>query len=252
MKSKIRVFAEDHASEILTGVGVTSMVSSTVLAVKATPKVVMLMEDAKDELETEELKPLEVLKIVWKPYLPSAITGIFGIGCIITACGVNAKKSAALAAACSLSENALRTYAAKTLEVVGEEKEKEIREVIGKAKVQENPITPSESQVLMIGDGETLCYDGISGRYFKGDLEKLRQAENDLNRQLIDDSFASLNDYYYYIGLEQVKIGDVIGWNYEDGKIEFIFSSTLSQEGKPCLVVEPALHPEHSYKESYR
>ena len=53
MKSKIRVFAEDHASEILTGVGVFGMVGSTVLAVTATPKALMLIEEKKDELETE-------------------------------------------------------------------------------------------------------------------------------------------------------------------------------------------------------
>ena len=252
MKNKVLQFTEDHAAEILIGVGITSMVSSTILTFRQAPKINDMISNRMEELDIEKLPPVELVKAVWKPVLPIVLTGGFGIGCIIASNRVSNGRNAMLAAACSASEKALRTYAAKTLEVVGEEKEREIREVIGRKKIQDDPLTSAESQILMIGEGEVLCYDGVSGRYFKSSLEKLQAAMNDLNRQIIDDSFASLNDYYYFIGLDSVRIGDTVGWNYEDGKIEFLFSSILSSDGRPCLVVEPALHPEHSYKESYR
>lgn len=44
------VFAEDHASEILTGVGIVG-------------------EEKKDELETEQLADLELIKAFWRFYI---------------------------------------------------------------------------------------------------------------------------------------------------------------------------------------
>jgi len=252
MKSKMRVFAEDHATEILTGVGVVGMVGTTVLAVKATPKALMLIEDRKDELETESLDHLELVKTTWRCYVPATAVGVLSISCLIGSAGVNAKRSAALAAACTLSENAFRTYAEKTLEVVGQEKEHEIREFVGRQKIKDKPMPENTSSLYICEEGESVVFEGSSGRYFKSSMNAIERAENAFNKQMLEEMTMSLNDYYYALGLDSVSIGDVIGWDLEDGMIEFKVGSILSDDGKPCIYLEPGIQPRHDFRDRYR
>ena len=252
MKSKMRIFAEDHATEILTGVGVVGMVGSTVLAVKATPKALMLIEDRKDELETESLDHLELVKTTWRCYVPATAVGVLSISCLIGSAGVNAKRSAALAAACTLSENAFRTYAEQTLEVVGQEKEHEIREFVGRQKIKDKPMPENTSSLYICEDGESICFEGSSGRYFKTSMNAIERAENAFNKRMLEDMAMSLNDYYYELGLDSVSIGDVIGWDLDDGMIEFKVGSILSDDGKPCIYLEPSIQPRHDFRDRYR
>ena len=52
----------------------------------------------------------------------------------------------------------------------------------------------------------------------KSAIEKIRKAENDLNRKLIDEGMTliSLNDYYRAFGLKPVDIGEAICYmNYK-------------------------------------
>ena len=50
-----------HSPEILTGIGLAGMITSTVLAVKATPKALKRIEEAKEE-KGEELTKVETVK----------------------------------------------------------------------------------------------------------------------------------------------------------------------------------------------
>jgi hypothetical protein len=253
MKTKgLLSFLEKNSPAIMTGLGITFLGSSTLLAIRETPVVLELIEDRKEELEVDNLPPMELVKVGWKPYLPSIITFIVGSGLVISGVGISSKRNALLATACTMSEEAFRNYASKTLEVVGEEKEREIREYITRDRVQGEKIPSEDKNFYMFGDGDVLCIDGISGREFMSNMANIRSAENDLNRQLNDENYVSLNDYYYSLDLDTLPIGDRMGWNYEDGKIEFVYSSILNKKGIPCLVVETRIFPEHSYKESYR
>ena len=101
-----KVFIKKHSPEILTGIGVTGMITSTMLAVKATPKALILIEDAKD-VKNNELTTLETIKVAWKPYIPAVVTGIASTACIIGASTVNYKRNAALATAYAISEKTL-------------------------------------------------------------------------------------------------------------------------------------------------
>lgn len=249
-ESKMKVFAEKHSTKILTGVGITGLVGTTVLAVKATPKVLDILEVEKAELEVDKLAPLDIIKLSWRPYLPAIALGVFSTSCIVGAYNINARKTATIAAACTLSETAFRTYADKTLEVVGDKAEQEIREAVGKQKILDNPAP--ESMMLINSDTDTICYDGLSGRYFKSDKETLRAAENTLNSIMLSDTYISLNDYYCEIGLDNISLGNVIGWHIDDGKMTFRYSSILDPKGRPCLFVEPSIMPVQNYQETYR
>mgnify|MGYP001151712592 CR=1 FL=1 len=120
----IKGVLERHAPEILTGIGVAGMGTTTILAVKATPKACLLVNDRKDELEVEKLPATELVKTTWKCYIPAAVTCGASIACLVGASSVNFKRNAALATAYKLSEAALSEYKDAVIETIGEKKER--------------------------------------------------------------------------------------------------------------------------------
>ena len=100
----------------LTGIGIAGMITTTVMAVKSTPKALDLMaelkEKHKNDTEKKEIAKDVVTKVA-PVYLPSVITGGLSIACLIGASSVNARRNAALATAYTLSESALKEYQEK-------------------------------------------------------------------------------------------------------------------------------------------
>ena len=238
-----------HSPEILTAVGIAGMVTTTIMAIKVTPKAMKLIHEAKMEKsndDTSELTPAEVVKATWKCYIPSAIMWSLSIACLVGASSVHLKRNAAIATAYTLSETALKEYQDKVVETIGEKKEQVVRDKIAKDRIDENPV--SGNQVFVTGKGETLCYDVMSDRYFKSDMDKLQKSVNDLNRQMRDEMSISLNDFYCEIGLNPIGIGDDIGWNIDRGYIDLNFSSQLADDGTPCLVVGHYTRPQYDYR----
>lgn len=132
------------------------------------------------------------------------------------------------------------------IETVGGKKEQEIRDSVAKDRLKRDPVVNKE--VIITGRGETLCYDTITSRYFKCDIEKLRKVENELNKRLINEMYVSLNDFYYEIGLQATDIGDDLGWNIGDDLINLEFSSQLAEDETPCLVVGYRVAPRYDFR----
>jgi hypothetical protein len=250
MKSA-QLWMSKHSPEILTGLGIAGMVTTTVLAVKATPKALNLIERKKEDLELttdDKLTVVETVKAAWKPYIPAAVTGTLSVSCLIGASSVNMRRNAALAAAYHLSETALTEYKEQVIETIGKGKEKKVRDNVDKARVEKNP--PNDNNIILTGDGDTLCFDYHSGQYFKTSIDKLRKVENELNSRLLREDYISLNDFYDEIGLPFTQIGSDLGWHVEKGLIEFSFGSTLYKD-KPCLVLNYNIAPQHGYNNLY-
>lgn len=242
----LKTAIKKHSPEILTGIGIAGMITTTVMAVRATPKALILIEERKEEIGAEKLEAMDMVKTAWACYIPAAITGTLSVACLIGASSVNARRNAALATAYTLSESALKDYQGKVIEMFGEKKNEAVKDAIAKDKVEKNPVVTRE--VIITEKGNTLCYDAISGRYFKGDIEKIKKAECELNRQMLDDMYVSLNDFYYEIGLDSVKLGDELGWNVDSGYIDLSFSSQLASDGTPCLVIDYSVAPRYDYR----
>lgn len=234
-----------HSPEILTGLGIAGMITTTVLAVKATPKALDLMNDKKDELETDKLTVKETIKTTWKCYIPATLTCVTSTACLIGASSVHLKRNAALATAYKLSESAISEYKDAVIETFGEKKEKTVRDKAAEEKMKKNPV--SSSEVFITEKGNTLCYDAISGRYFKSDLERIKRAENALNKQLLNEMYVSLNDLYDELDLDHTKVGDELGWKIDDGLIELYFSSQLADDGTPCIVMDYVSAPKYNF-----
>ena len=244
--SNTRQFANKHSPEILTGIGIAGMITTTVLAVRATPKALELLEEKKNEDWVDELSPLEVVKTAWRPYVPAAVTGVASVACLIGASSVNVKRNAALATAYKLSETALTEYREKVVETIGEKKEKTVRDKVAEERVKKNPV--SKSEVIVTNNGTTLCFDPISARYFKSSIDKIKRAENELNKQMLHDisGYVSLNEFYDELGLDHTSVGDDLGWNV-DRLIDISFSSQLNDNGEPSVVLDYLVAPKYDF-----
>lgn len=238
--------AKKHSPEILVGLGIAGAASSVVFAIKATPKAIILLDAKKKELGVEKLEAKEIIKTAAPVYIPTAVTFAVSTACIIGASSVNARRNAALTAAYTLSESTLRTYRDKVLETVGEDKEREIRQSVAIEQQQKTPEPEEKTVIVNSSAGQMKCFDSLSGRYFAATRNQIDKAVNEFNRQLRDDMRISLNEWYDLIGLDQNKLGDMLGWDIDRGYIETCYASRLDDEGTPCLVVN-YVEPPHYF-----
>ena len=232
----LRVGMRRHAPEILTGLGCAGVITTVGLAIHATPKALELLEERKQEEGVDELTPAEVVKTTWKCYIPTAVTGLFSMGCIVGANSVHMQRNAALAAAYKLSEAAFTEYRDSVKQEVGPKKERAILDKVNERQIEKSP--PVEQKIFRTGLGDTLCLEPLSGRYFFGDIDKIRKAAIDINHRM-QHSFcgsASVNEFYDAIGLESTDLGEVLGWNAAN-LIDLHVTSRLTPDEKPCAVI---------------
>ncbi len=236
-----------HGPEILTGIGISGMLTTVVLAVSETPEALRRIEKKKRDENHKQLTTIQTIQAAGTCYIPAIVTGAMSTACLIGASSINGRRNAALATAYSLSETALQEYKHKVVETIGEKKESAIRDSIDKDHIERNP--PSQEILLAEGSGKTLCYDALCGRYFYSDMESLRHSANKLNRQMTtgSETYISLNEFYMEIGLSVVEIGDELGWNVGRGLIELYFSSQLAHGTTPCLVMTFQTMPEYKF-----
>lgn len=230
---------EKHSPTILMVVGITGMITSTVFAVKVTPKALRQIDEREAD-ENRKLTTVEVVQTTWKYYIPAVATGALSIACLIGAGSISFRRNAALAAACTLSETALKEYQEKALAVVGEKKEQEIRDAIARDQLKAHPLTNTDGIVLE--EGEYWCFDPLSGRYFKSTQKILTDAELELNRQMRDEMTITINDFYDAIHRDRVdrSVGDELGWDIDRNgyiKLNLYWEKYGTPEGKPCIVV---------------
>ncbi len=245
IRKSTTAFLTEHSSAIMVTIGLAGMGTAIVMSAEATPKAMLLIEEEKKAKQVDNLTPVETVKTVWKCYAPTAAVAVLSSACIIGANKVDARKRAALATAYSLSEEALREYHDKTVEMIGEKKEQAIRDSIDKDHVDRKP--PVNTEVIITERGNTLCLDSMTGRYFKSDIDELRRIENELNRMILNEGYISLNDYYYEIGLDATEVGEELGWNVDKGYMSLSFSSQLTKDQTPCLVVSFGNRPVMKY-----
>lgn len=237
-----------HSPEILTGLGIAGMITTTVLAVKATPKALREIEEFEEcnICDHEKIKPVDAVKITWKYYIPAAVTGTVSIACLIGASSVNIRRNAALATAYKLSETALSEYKEKVIETIGEKKEKAVRDAVAKEQVKKNPVR--EKEIIVTGNGDSLCFDPLSSRYFMSNIESIKRAENTINKQMLQDinGYASINDFYDEIGLSRTEVGNYLGWNTEN-LIDLDIGAHKTEDDRPSLVIGHYNRPQYDY-----
>ncbi len=228
---QIEQLITENSTSILTALGISGGVTTVILSAKAGYKSALIIEAYENEYGLLVTKR-EKVELVWKYYIPTAISGSLSAISIIASTRISSRKTAAITAAYSLSEKAFSEYKDKVVETLGDKKEKKIRDEIAQDRVNSNP--PSQ---VVIGSGPVLCCDLFTGRYFNSDMESLRKAQNDLNAYLMRHDRATISHFYDLIGLPHTSYSWDVGWT-SDKLLELDFSTVLSEDKKPCLAFE--------------
>lgn len=249
----IQAFIKKNAPIILSGVGAVGVVATAVMAAKAAPKVQSILEEAKEE-KGEELTKWEKVNLAGPVYIPTVITGVASIACIFGSSILSKRQQASLMGAYALLDSSYREYKQKTDELYGEEAGRRVREEIAKDKYT--------GDVEKLDDDKELFYDFYSGRYFESTKEAVLWAEYETNRAMSVNYAVGLNEFYSFLGLEELPEYESLGWScgqieemYWHPWIEFEHETTIIDndtdlnEGMECTIINLPLDPFIDYLE---
>lgn len=247
----VKEFVRQNSSSICVGIAVVGVVGTAISSGDASIKAYKALEKLKYEND-EKPTTKEKVKAVAPYYIPPIVIASTTIGLIIFAHSKSLKTQAALASAYSVTDAKFKEYRNKVEETIGEKKETEIHDEISKDTISKHKV--SDNHIIKTDKGETLCFDTLSGRYFCSDIEYIRKVINNINADLTSgpETYVSLNDFYIELGLSPIKMGEELGWNIcNEGKLDVLFSSQLTDTGEPCLVLDYAVGPNFGYSNEY-
>ncbi len=255
---KAERFLKKSSPTILTCLGAIGVVTTAVLAAKATPKAIRLVR-AKSRInhdgDPNAYTKKEAIMSCWKCYVPAVVVGGSTIACIFGANALNKRQQGALASAYALVNQAYQDYKRKVKENFGEGAHRDIMRQIA-AEQSERPHITCESMSNMTSVGfddadepDRLFYDAFSERYFNATISQVLQAEYHLNRNFMLGGDASLNSFYRFLGIPTIPGGDELGWLICDwlNWIDFNHEKVMIDDGLngevECYIIEMPITP---------
>lgn len=242
---------EKHAPEIMLVAGTVGIVTSTVMACKATLKVNDVLSETKNSLDkihmvaedpdfADEYTPEDAKKdtaIVYaktglefvKLYGPAVAVGVVAIGCFVKSNRILNKRNAALAAAYMTEHNGFKEYRERLIDRFGEELDRELKYNIKTQKIEETVMNEdgTESTVTREVDVAHINKTSQYARFFdvgcrgwtknaEYNLYTVLQVQNWANEKLQADRYLFLNDVYEAFGLPKTQAGQEVGWIYDE------------------------------------
>lgn len=245
---KSRRFVGKQAPTILTCISVAGVVATSVATAKGATKASKLLETAKEE-KGEELTKTEKFKIASPSYIPAVAIGTATIACIFGSNVLNKRQQASLASAYLFLDQSYKEYKNKAKDLYGEDANERIEEEIAKDKYKE---------VIIKDDTKQLFYDEYSKRYFESTIVKVQQAEYQLNRDFIMRDYATVNEFYDYLGLDPIEGGDEFGWStglcfecYWQMWLDFTHTKVTLDDGRECIKIHMFQEPIFDFENYY-
>lgn len=228
---------------ILLVAAVGGTILTAALAVKSTPKAL----EALDDLYANTYQPtkLEVIKTAAPCYLPAALSLAATVACYIWGYNIQMGRYELLLAGYGILEEELARRNDKIIEYVGPRKAIRMDEEIANEKRRDRAPVRENTEVLITDRGNTLCYDTLSGRYFRMDKPNIIAAINTFNDDFLrerdgnpfaDETTKELNDLYLLLGLKKVGCGNLVTTriiNYQT-----IFGTDEAENGEPCITMD--------------
>lgn len=250
---KVGFKIKKHSPEILVGAGVIGVVTSTVMACKATLKVNEVVDEAKTNIEKihtatekgvteageeytieDSKKDLAICYVQTgakfaKIYGPSIALGTISIGSILAGHNILRKRNVAIAAAYTAVDKSFKEYRGRVIERFGKELDKELKYNIKTKEIEETVVNEDGSEqiikkhVNVVEGGMPSEYarffdDGCNGWTKDPELNLvfLKQQQNYANEILKTRGHITLNEVYEMLGIPRTKAGMVVGWIYDE------------------------------------
>lgn len=250
--NKARFQIKKHSPEILIVAGIAGVVTSAVMACKATTKINDILDQTKEEvgkvndaLDNEKIsedvyskedakKDLAIIYIqtgvkLAKLYGPSLILGALSITSILASNNILRKRNVALAAAYATIDNSFKEYRSRVIERFGKDLDRELKynikaKEISETMVDENGKETTVTKTVPVVESEEpsdyarfFC-EGCAGwtKDPEMNLVFLKQQQNWANELLKTRGHLFLNEVYDMLGIERSKAGQVVGWVYDE------------------------------------
>lgn len=235
---------------ILTCLGAAGTIATAVLTGRATIKAVRIA-DGMQYYDPEigyalDAPKKEIVKAVWKEYIPAAGVGLATIACIFGANALNKRQQAALMSAYALLDRSYREYKAKVKDVLGAESEQKVESAIAEEKCKASHIVPKGENLLF--------YESYYGEPFERTMLEVQDAEYKLNQKFAVEGEATLNDFYEFLGLDPIATGYSIGWsqefsfdNYNYQWIEFEHIPKEADDGMVYYMINMPFAPSYGF-----
>lgn len=241
----IKKFLNKNSNIIAAAAAIGGVASVAYFAARDTRKAdqILLRAQVKamEEGTTIPKRASEKFAVTWKCYIPTAISMGVTVSSILALNYLGERRVAAASAAVALSEAAFSNYRNKVIERLGDEE----AEVYKSAKAE--PLQKrTESTMVIVGDDDVLFMDEHSGRYFRSNVTKIREAVNETNAEIFNSVYVSLADFYDRIGLEPTPESDEIGWN-SDCLMAVSFEPIMAENNKPALLMSYDARPFGGY-----
>lgn len=232
-----------YSQQILTGLSILGLFNTAVESAKAGARASdILKEHPEAETFTDKAK------LVWKEYALATIHGVCTMGLMVSSTAIGVKNTAKYASLYMMEHAAFTEHKKAASALLGKgDEEKGAQKVFDQeAKTRVANDAPDKHTIIDTGNGNTLCYDMISGRYFYSDIEHIRRAINNVNEGMLNfpGGCAALNELYYELALDPIEpFGTLMGWKIDNGVIKPFFSSQLTKDGTPVLAFGFELWP---------
>lgn len=244
--NKGKLSVKRHSPEILIVTGVVGVVTSAVMACKATRKIDPVLEAHKQKAEAvhkkyanaagEKAEKRELTTVYAKTamdfvklYGPSVTLGALSITSILASNNILRKRNVALAAAYATVDASFKQYRGRTIERFGEQVDKELRigahqekiEMIetdenGKEKkvkkevtVVDNPMPSDYARYFAYGEARAAEPNEDYNLFF------LKAQQELANHILRANGFLFLNEVYEMLGIDKSIAGQAVGWVYD-------------------------------------
>lgn len=222
--SAVDGFLSKHGTTILTTIGIISEGIAVYEMYKATEIVKEKLAEVDKNIElscqydhaeppTKVQRLVRQTKAIAPVLAPTVLWFTFGAGCHIAAHKADGKKIVALTSAYELSEARTRDYIAKVRDKFGEKKAKEVEDEYYQEQAEKNmPTGPRDTNICITGKGDQLYYDEGSGRFFRASPQWLERCKVDISHEVFVNDNASVNDFYYILGIPAIDLGNGAGW----------------------------------------
>lgn len=236
----------DNKTKILSGTAIGGVLTTTVLAVKGGSDAANKI--AYEEYRTDsELTRKEKLKLTWKCYIPAACSAIGTIGCIAASEYCNNKDKALAVAAAAAFSTALTDYKEAVIETVGEELGEEVRKAAGQKDLDRTPFTKSKDSLRFVDEYDEedyLCYEPLTGQYFRSNKLKIDDAMNEVCREVIAFDEAPLNSLFERIGVRPSEFGQMMGWKSTINRLPKVaYSANMTDDGRVVVWLDYTICP---------
>lgn len=219
---------------ILFGAGVVGVVSTVVLASKATLKLEDILDDTNEKLEMvktlnhdkyseqdrakdKAVVYTQTVMNISKLYAPAVGIGILSIAALTGSHHILTKRNAALTAAYAGLDRALRDYRGRVSDEIGVEREARIWQPTEKldATTEEGKKVKVEVATERGGSPYKVVFDETNPNWQRADeynqifIQAQQSYANDLLRA---KGHVFLNDVHDMLGLPRTKAGQIVGW----------------------------------------